>query len=116
MKCLIIDDSGTMRKMYAKALADAGYNFDIVEAGDGSDGLAKLASEEVNLILVDAVMPGMGGVEFSKKVKSHPKYKSIPMIMITGNKDEAQGHAADVLLIKPFKPDDLKAQLTKLGL
>ena len=113
MKCLIIDDSGMMRKMYAKALQDAGYNFEIIEAGDGSDGLAKLAETDVNLILVDAVMPGMGGVEFSKKVKSHPKYKSIPMIMITGKKEEAEGHAADGLLIKPFKPDDLKAQLSK---
>ncbi len=113
-KCLIVDDSGMMRKMYAKALKDAGFDYEIIEAENGKDGLSKLKSEKVDLILVDAVMPEMGGVEFSKAVKSDPNLKGIPMIMITGKKEEAEGSAADAVLLKPFKPEDLKATIEKI--
>jgi two-component system, cell cycle response regulator len=109
-KVLTVDDSKTVRIIVRKAFKN--YDCDILEAGNGIEGLAVAAKESPDLILLDITMPVMDGVEMLTKLKSDPKLKAIPVIMLT-----AEGGRDNVLkiakigvrdyLVKPFKEEAL---------
>ena len=79
-RILIVDDSASVRQVSNIALTRAGY--EVIEATDGQDGLAKLAGK-IHLIISDVNMPRMDGISFLKAVKAHPNYKFTPVIMLT---------------------------------
>src|ERR1043166_1776662 len=107
-KILTVDDSKTVRIIVRKAFKP--YDCDIIEAGNGVEGLAVAAKENPALILLDVTMPVMDGVEMLTKLKSDPALKAIPVIMLT-----AEGGRDNVLkiakigvrdyMVKPFKED-----------
>jgi two-component system cell cycle response regulator len=109
-KVLTVDDSKTVRIIVRKAFKP--YDCDILEAGNGVEGLAVAAKENPALILLDVTMPVMDGVEMLTKLKSDPALKAIPVIMLT-----AEGGREHVLkiakigvrdyLVKPFKEEVL---------
>ncbi len=109
-KVLTVDDSKTVRIIVRKAFKP--YDCDIIEAGNGVEGLAVAAKETPSLILLDVTMPVMDGVEMLTKLKSDPALKGIPVIMLT-----AEGGREHVLkiakigvrdyLVKPFKEEVL---------
>ncbi len=109
-KVLTVDDSKTVRIIVRKAFKP--YDCDIIEAGNGVEGLAVAAKENPALILLDVTMPVMDGVEMLTKLKSDPALKGIPVIMLT-----AEGGREHVLkiakigvrdyLVKPFKEEVL---------
>ena len=109
-KVLTVDDSKTVRIIVRKAFKP--YDVDIVEAGNGVEGLAIAAKETPSLILLDVTMPVMDGVEMLTKLKADPALKGIPVIMLT-----AEGGREHVLkiakigvrdyLVKPFKEEVL---------
>ncbi len=68
MKCLVVDDSATMRRIVVNALKSIGYD-DVAEAGDGSDALQK-CDASVELVITDWNMPVMGGLEFVKALRT----------------------------------------------
>ena len=78
---LTVDDSASIRQMVSFTLKGAGYT--VVEAVDGEDGLAKVRSNTVNMIITDLNMPKLDGIGFIKKVRANPKTKFIPIIMLT---------------------------------
>lgn len=116
----IVDDSASLRRVVAIALNGAGY--DVIEAGDGVEGLeklAKLAGQKIHLIISDVNMPRMDGIEFVTKVKQNPIYKFTPVIMLTteGNddmKDRGRAAGAKAWIIKPFNPPQMLNAVTKL--
>ena len=109
-KILTVDDSKTVRIIVRKAFKS--YDCEILEAGNGVEGLALAAKENPDLILLDVTMPVMDGVEMLTKLKSDPALKGIPVMMLT-----AEGGRDNVLkiakigvrdyLVKPFKEDVL---------
>jgi two-component system cell cycle response regulator len=109
-KILTVDDSKTVRIIVRKAFKT--YDCEILEAGNGVEGLALAAKENPDLILLDVTMPVMDGVEMLTKLKSDPALKGIPVMMLT-----AEGGRDNVLkiakigvrdyLVKPFKEDVL---------
>jgi two-component system cell cycle response regulator len=109
-KVLTVDDSKTVRIIVRKAFRP--YDCDVIEAGNGVEGLAVAAKEMPALILLDVTMPVMDGVEMLTKLKSDPALKGIPVIMLT-----AEGGREHVLkiakigvrdyLVKPFKEEVL---------
>lgn len=114
---LIVDDSASLRQVVNIALSGAGY--DVVEAGDGKDALTKLDGRKIHLIISDVHMPNMDGITFVKEVKKHPSYKFTPIIMLTtesqeGKKLEGQMAGAKAWVVKPFKPEQMLAAVTKL--
>ncbi|GGP27171.1 response regulator [Silvimonas amylolytica] len=114
---LIVDDSFSLRQTLGIALKGAGY--DVVEAVDGKDALAKLDGRKFNLIISDVNMPNMDGISFVKAAKLLPAYKFTPIIMLTTEGDEAkkaEGRAAGVRawVIKPFQPPVLLDAVSKL--
>ncbi len=109
-KLLTVDDSKTVRMIVRKAFK--GYDCEILEAGNGVEGLAVASKEMPDLILLDVTMPVMDGVEMLTKLKSDPALKSIPVMMLTaeGGRDHVLKIAKIGVrdyLVKPFKEDVL---------
>jgi two-component system chemotaxis response regulator CheY len=116
---LVVDDSLSMRQVVGIALKGAGY--EVIEACDGKDGLAKLAGKKVNLIVSDVNMPNMDGIAFLKEVKQSPAHKFTPVIMLTtesqeDKKKQGQEAGAKAWIVKPFQPDQLVNAVSKLVL
>ena len=114
---LIVDDSASFRQVVGMALKGAGY--DVVEACDGRDALAKLDGRKYHLIVSDVNMPNLDGIGFVKEAKLLPDYKFTPVIMLTtvaGDDKKAEGKAAGVRawIVKPFQPPVLLDAVAKL--
>jgi two-component system chemotaxis response regulator CheY len=116
---MIVDDSSSLRTVVSIALKGAGY--EVVEACDGKDALAKLGDRKFNLIVSDVNMPNMDGITFVSQLKQMPLYKFTPVIMLTTEADEtkkAAGKAAGARawVVKPFQPPVLLDAIAKLVL
>ncbi len=84
-KLLVVEDDENLRQIYTKNLTRRDYT--VESASDGNDALNKLPDFKPDAILLDIMMPGLNGKEFLKFLKQSPRYKSIPVIMITGVSD-----------------------------
>lgn len=107
---LTVDDSASVRQMVTFTLKGAGYN--VLEAVDGEDGLTKMNSAEVNMVITDLNMPKLDGLGFIKKIRANPKSKFIPVIMLTTEsqaekKQAGKAAGATGWIVKPFKPEQL---------
>lgn len=116
---MIVDDSATLRQVVSIALKGAGY--DVLEASDGRDALARLTGQKVHLVISDVNMPNMDGLTFVTEMKKLPAYKFTPVIMLTteaGADKKAQGQAAGAKawVVKPFQPAQMLAAVSKLVL
>ena len=115
---LIVDDSSSLRTVVKLALVRAGY--DVLEAGDGVQGLAQLeAAGKVHLIVSDVNMPNMDGITFVTHVKQHPRHKFTPVIMLTtegqdAKKEQGRAAGAKAWIVKPFNPPQLLDAVSKL--
>lgn len=114
---MIIDDSMSLRQVVGIALTGAGY--DVIEASDGQDALAKLTGQKIHLMLCDVNMPNMDGISFLKALREVPNYKFTPVIMLTteageDKKREGQAAGARAWVVKPFKPEQLLHAVSKL--
>ena len=115
MKFLVVDDSPTMRRIVRNALREIGYN-DLLEAEDGNDALEKLEGEGADFLITDWNMPNMNGLELTKAVREHPKFSSLPILMVTtrGMKEDviAAIHArVNNYVVKPFTPEVLRDKI-----
>jgi two-component system chemotaxis response regulator CheY len=118
-KVLIVDDSASVRTIARIALKEAGY--EVSEATNGQEALARLGAEKIHLVVSDVNMPVMDGITFLKEVKANPLYKFMPVIMLTteaGNDKKEQGRAAGAKawIVKPFQPASLVDAVSKLVL
>lgn len=116
-KIMTVDDSASMRQMVSFTLKEAGY--EVVEATDGEDALAKLAANRVQMVITDLNMPKLGGMELVKRTRALPGYKFIPIIMLTTEsageiKSECKSAGATGWIVKPFAPKQLLAVVEKV--
>ena len=114
---MIVDDSASLRQVVGIALKGAGY--DVLEACDGKDALAKLDGCKVHLIISDVNMPIMDGITFVKELKKLANYKFTPVIMLTtesqeAKKSEGQAAGAKAWVVKPFQPEQMLEAVSKL--
>jgi two-component system chemotaxis response regulator CheY len=104
---LAVDDSPSMRKMVSFTLAGAGHQ--VVEAVDGVDAYEKAQAQMFDLVLTDQNMPRLDGLGLTRKLREHPQFKSIPILMLTTESSDLMkqaGRAAGATgwLVKPFDP------------
>ena len=116
---LVVDDSQTIRRMVRASLARFFPAAEFLEAGSGLEAIERLAVGPVGLIVLDLNMPDMHGLEVLNFVRSHQKYRQVPIIVLTTRGDEASRAAAlqagaSVYLTKPFTPDVLAAEARRL--
>jgi two-component system, chemotaxis family, chemotaxis protein CheY len=113
---LTVDDSASIRQMVKITLSAAGY--DVVEASDGRDGLAKAKANAVNMVVTDLNMPGMNGLEFIRELRQLGAYRGIPIVFLTTESDDdlkqqAKAAGATGWITKPFKQEQLLAVARK---
>ena len=114
---MVVDDSASLRQVVSIALTGAGY--EVVQACDGKDALAKLDGRKLHLIISDVNMPNMDGISFVKAAKQLPAYKFTPVIMLTTEagdamKQQGQAAGAKAWVVKPFQPAQMLAAVAKL--
>ena len=109
-KVLVVDDEAVVR-MCLKTYLD-GWGFEVKEAADGQVALEQLGKEDFDLLISDILMPKKDGWEVIKEIRSNPRMKDIPVIVLTAKNEDAdmfKGYdlGANYYITKPFS----KAQL-----
>jgi len=89
-KILSIEDDAFLSSLVSGKLIEAGFS--VVTAGTGKDGIAKATTERPNLILLDIMLPDMGGFEILEQLKGNPMTKEIPVIILSnlGGREEIE--------------------------
>lgn len=114
---LVVDDSLTVRQQVSQALVRGGFN--VLEAGDGVEGLRQLDSQKVALVICDVNMPRMNGLEMIEQVRTRPQLAGLPIVMLTSEGqpaliERAKRAGAKGWIVKPFKAELLLAAVNKL--
>jgi len=114
-KVLVVDDVAENRALLADALERLG--FDVVEAAGGHEGLLKAQSQRPDLVLMDIVMPDIGGLEVIARLRRTPALRSVPVIAISASatpdvEQLAIAAGADAFLPKPI---DMLALVARTG-
>jgi two-component system response regulator MprA len=115
MRVLIIDDDRALRDALRRALTLAGY--DVSTAGDAEQGLAGIAADHPDAVLLDIGLPGVDGLEACRRLRAGGD--RTPVLMLTARdaiEDRIDGldAGADDYLVKPFDTGELKARLRAL--
>ncbi len=93
--------------------------FAVTSANNGKQGVAKAIEEKPNLILMDIMMPGMDGREATRRIRSNPISKDIPILATTvlcreSDLSECIKAGCNDYLVKPFTPKELASRIEKL--
>jgi putative two-component system response regulator len=117
LKVLVVDDDFINRKLLQTLLKKNPDVTEIIEAENGSDALDKLKKEnDINLILLDIMMPIVDGIEFLKIFRSDMSNAHIPVIVLSTDdtrKTEVFDNGANDFLRKPIKEDQLFAKMSQ---
>jgi CheY-like chemotaxis protein len=110
-RVLIVDDEAESRTLLREFL---GTGYDICEAADGTEGLARAEQFRPDVILLDVRMPGLDGYEVCQGLKENPEIKPIPVIMVTAVEDTTLNRlafqaGAAACLVKPVRNETLLA-------
>src|SRR5262245_61118720 len=110
-RIMVVDDDPQIRRVLRTALVAQGY--EVVDARNGDEALEKIRDEKVDLVILDMNMPGMGGLETCRLIRST---SDIAIIMLTvrdaeSDKVEALDAGADDYVIKPFSSPELMARI-----
>lgn len=115
-KILVIEDEELVRNVLDFRLKKDGY--DVVLAKDGEEALHQINSDTFNLILVDIMLPFVGGLELTTHIKSNPKTKDTPVIVLSANGLEqvildAFALGANDFIVKPFNLAELSIRVKR---
>jgi CheY-like chemotaxis protein len=84
-KILVVDDDQSCRKLTARVLSINGYS--PVSAANGLEALDALRREQIDLVLLDLMMPGMDGLTFMHEMREHPEWGNVPVLVLSGVAD-----------------------------
>ena len=115
MHILVVDDDQAVRDSLARSLQYNGY--EVSTATDGLDALAKLASENVDAVVMDVMMPRLDGLETTKMLRENGN--DVPILILTardavGDRVDGLDAGADDYMVKPFSLDELLARIRAL--
>jgi len=113
-RILVVDDEEDILELVTYNLTREGYH--IKGATTGEAALKKIQSESFDLIVLDLMLPGIDGLKVAKSLKSNPRTRNIPIIMLTAKGEEADivtglELGADDYITKPFSPRVLIARV-----
>jgi len=117
-RVLVVDDSLTVRRGLQLLLEKAGYT--VALAADGEEALETLAKEgRIDLVITDLNMPRLDGLELTRRIRSLPGYRFVPVLLLTteaqvAKKEECKQAGATGWIVKPFQPEQLLNLLQKL--
>jgi two-component system chemotaxis response regulator CheY len=117
-RCLVVEDSKTMRSMLAESLARI-PGMEIVEAENGLAGIRALAVQRFDLVVTDVNMPVMDGWKLVRHVRGDPRHEKIPVVVITtesapNDRDRAMALGANAYIEKPIQAPRVIRAVRKL--
>lgn len=112
---LVVDDDPDICALLEFKLVSAGHS--VVVEHDGEAALAAVAAEPVDLVLLDWMMPRMGGLEVCLALRADERYARVPVLMLTAKAQEADvqrglAAGADDYILKPFSPREVAARVS----
>ncbi|MDE3075574.1 MAG: response regulator [Chloroflexota bacterium] len=114
-KILVVDDAAFMRMRCSKLLKENGY--DVVEAENGLDAIAKYKDAKPDAVLLDITMPEMDGLTALKEIRKVDPEAKVAMVTAMGQQSmimDAIKSGAKDFVVKPFQPDRVLAAVKKL--
>lgn len=114
---LVVEDDPDIRELLKFTLERAGLN--VVEAESGEDALSVLDGPQPSIAIIDWMLPGINGVELTRRLRKDPLTSAMPLIMLTARGEEADklksfDSGIDDYLTKPFSPKELIARVKAL--
>ncbi len=116
-RILLADDSITIQKVVELTFSDGDY--EVTAVNNGARAIQKLSEMRPDIILSDIIMPEKNGYEVCEYVKSHPEYRNIPVVLLTGtfepfDPDRAEKAGCDAVVTKPFESQSLIHKVEEL--
>jgi two-component system, cell cycle response regulator DivK len=113
-RILVVEDQPDNRRILRDLLGNAGY--ELIEAETGEEALTAVEAQRPDLILMDIQLPVMDGYEATRRIRSNPELKSIPIIAVTsyalaGDEAKALAVGCNAYVTKPFSPRALLAKV-----
>jgi DNA-binding response OmpR family regulator len=117
-RVLVVDDSSTIRHLLTFALGQEGL--EVASASNGEEGLQAIRERVPDLVITDAVMPGLTGYDLARELRDDPSVSPRPhVIMITDSgqevdRERAEEAGVDEFMTKPFSPSALRARVREI--
>jgi two-component system chemotaxis response regulator CheY len=117
-RCLIVEDSPSMRQLLSLALGRI-RGLEVVEAGDGVEGIKELAAGKFDIVIVDINMPIMDGLKLVKHIRNDKVHRDVPVLIVTTEgypetMDRAMHLGVDGYLVKPIQAPQVLAKVKEL--
>jgi len=114
---LVIVDAYDECEMYAEAFRDEGLK--VTTARTAAEGLSSIRAQTPDLIIQGVRLPDVAGTELARELKSSPRTKDTPLVILTGFSDEAnlqkiREAGCDAIVVKPCLPADLLREVRRL--
>jgi len=115
-KILVVDDDPDLVAICSLVLESEGYATDV--ATNGVEAYDTLTTDDVDVVLLDVMMPSLDGISVCKMVKDDPRTRDVPVILMSASavlREEARKSCADAVLEKPFDIDVLLATVGRFA-
>jgi len=113
---LVVEDDPSVRGLLQTLLMAEGY--DVATASDGLAGLVKASNHKPEVILLDLMMPDLGGIRVLEELRADPRLEHVPVIVVTGKVDAIPALAAELgensVFAKPFGVAELLARVAEV--
>ena len=116
-RILLVDDEPSIVKMVGKRLQVEG--FEVVEALNGEEALAKAKAQRMDLIILDLMMPRMDGYEVCRRLRQDATYQQIPIVILSAKShksdvERAMATGASAYVRKPFRAQEMLSTIRSL--
>jgi DNA-binding response OmpR family regulator len=114
-----VDDDLSLRHVVRETLEHCGLGLTVMTAQDGNEALALAAIDRPDVVVMDLTMPGLYGVETSKRMREDPALALVPILMLTAHDDNDHLQAGfdagvDDYVLKPFRREELIARVRRM--
>jgi DNA-binding response OmpR family regulator len=116
-RILVVEDDRDIAELVERYLQKAGFAVELLSSG--REALGALADRPPDLLVLDLMLPGVGGLDICRAARANPRTAGIPIIMLTARADESERivgleSGADDYIPKPFSPNELVARVRAL--
>jgi len=119
LKALVVDDDPDLRRIVRVMIERSDLGLHVMTAQDGAEALSLADLERPDIVVLDVSMPGLDGFEVCRRLRSDPRTRTVPVLMLTA-RDSPESvtrgfeEGTDDYVVKPFRPEDLLARMRRM--